>query len=152
MNGNSWVLDTNIVQYFLRGEPTVVAFWRERLGGQRPTVSQITRMELLSAPGLTEDAERQVRTFLSRLDVAEISARVEEATVRLRRSVRLRLPDAIIVATAEVLGCPLVTADKELVRKVASRLQVIDPHGSAAPEPPPAEAGDDGGANRSESS
>jgi len=100
-------------------------------------------MELLSAPGLTEDADKRLREFLAELDVAEISTPVEEATVRLRKYARLGLPDAIIAGTAEVLECPLVTADQELVRKLASRLQVVDPYASVAPGSPPAAQGED---------
>ncbi len=44
----------------------------------------------------------------------ELNPDVVERTIELRRSERLKTPDAIIVATALHLGVPLVTADKRL--------------------------------------
>ena len=37
-------------------------------------------------------------------------------TIALRRSVKLKLPDCIVAATAIVLDSVLLTADKELLR------------------------------------
>ena len=89
-------------------------------------MSQIIRSELLSAPRLTPEAEARIQELLQTLQVIGIGVSVEGKAVEGRREYRLKLPDAIIAATAEVLGCPLVTADQELVRKLASRLEVVN--------------------------
>ncbi|NCO33916.1 MAG: type II toxin-antitoxin system VapC family toxin [Armatimonadetes bacterium] len=127
MNGIERILNTNVVVDFLDGDETVVAFWRDRVQGRKAAVSQITRMELLSAPGLTPDAETEIRRLLQGLRVIGIGAAVEEKAVRLRREYRLKLPDAIIAATAEVLDWPLVTADEELARRLSPRVNVLNP-------------------------
>lgn len=112
MNGIECVLDTSVVIDFLDGKERVGAFWRDWVQGRKVAVSQITRMELLSAPRLTPDAETQVQDLLQTLRVIGIGVAVEGKAVGVRRECRLKLPDAIIAATAEVLGCPLVTADQ----------------------------------------
>jgi predicted nucleic acid-binding protein len=41
---------------------------------------------------------------------------VKNETIALRRSVKLKMPDCIVAATAVVLDSVLLTADKELLR------------------------------------
>ena len=38
--------------------------------------------------------------------------RIRDITIRLRRQYTLKLPDAIVAATAIFLGIPLISADK----------------------------------------
>ena len=41
-----------------------------------------------------------------------MNSEIEDATIQIRRSKALKLPDAIIAATAIVLGSPLVSNDR----------------------------------------
>jgi len=132
MNGPEWVLDSNIIVDFLRGDQRIATFWRDRVRGQKTAVSQITRMELLSVPGLTREAEGEIQRLLQHLQVVGIDSLVENAAVALRRERHLKLPDAIIAATAKVLNCPLVTGDAELARKVDTAIRVLNPYAPVA--------------------
>lgn len=104
----STVLDTNIVLYLLGG----------RLAQPLPpgeyAVSVITEMELLSFPTLTTSEEATVREFIGSLDLVELSPDVRAIAVRLRKVHRLKLPDAIVAATAIRLGADLFTNDERL--------------------------------------
>ncbi|NCO33293.1 MAG: type II toxin-antitoxin system VapC family toxin [Armatimonadetes bacterium] len=129
MNGTiESVWDTNAVIEWLQGDARVRGFVKERGFETGVAISQITRMELLARPGLTEDDLRGITTFLVGSTVVQITPDVERHAIDLRRSFRVKLPDAIIAATAETLRCPLVTADRELERKVSSRVNVLNPH------------------------
>lgn len=77
-------------------------------------VSQITRIELLSYPRLSINEEQSIRAFLDACEMLSLSARVEDETIAIRRSAGLKLPDAIVAATARVHGLSLVTLDKTL--------------------------------------
>ena len=90
-------------------------------------VSVVSRMELLSFPGLTSDEETVVREFLDCVTVAPLDIELEAAAIRLRRSRRLRLPDAIVAATALRTGGKLVTGDRQLLAAVGSDLPTCDP-------------------------
>jgi hypothetical protein len=75
---------------------------------ERVLISRITWMEVLV--GTREDEENQERDFLdSNFEIIPIDLAVAEAAVRLRRDFCLRLPDAIIWATAQVNEARLVT-------------------------------------------
>ncbi|WP_249070299.1 type II toxin-antitoxin system VapC family toxin [Argonema antarcticum] len=104
------MLDTNIVLYFLGG----------RLADPLPAgqyfVSVITEIELLSYPSISADEETQIRNFLTKITVVAIEANIKELTIGLRKKYRLRLPDAIIAATAQSLNATLLTNDVTLAK------------------------------------
>ena len=98
------VFDTNIVIDALNG---VVEADAEHGRYERVLISRITWMEVLV--GAVED-DAQARDFLdTRFEVCPLELAVAERAVQLRRTHRLRLPDAIIWATALVYDALLVT-------------------------------------------
>jgi len=99
------VVDTNILIDYLFG---VRAAKAELARYTRITISHMTWMEVMAGAEPGED-ERRIRAFLRRYDVHPIDDLVAERAVRLRRAHRVRLPDAIIWATAQHLGTLFVT-------------------------------------------
>ena len=98
------VFDTNIVIDALNGVEVADAEYGRY---DRVLISVITWIEAMV--GATDD-EEAVRDFLSsRFEVAPLDESVAAATIIIRRSRRLRLPDAIIFATAQVYHAVLVT-------------------------------------------
>lgn len=99
------VLDSDVLIDYLQGIPAA----REELARyRRPLCSIISFMELLA--GARTDVERQAaETLLSTLTRVELSEPIARRAVELRQSLRLKLPDAIVLASAEVEGCILVT-------------------------------------------
>jgi len=105
----SQVLDTNIVLYSLGGRLGLP------LGASEYFISVITEMELLSFPGLAGDEEASVRLFISKVRVCQLTRPIREKAIELRSKYGLKLPDAIIAATAVVLACDLITNDRALL-------------------------------------
>jgi hypothetical protein len=98
------VIDTNILVDYLRG----FAHARAELAlYQSPAISVISWMEVVA--GTTAQTEGTVRAFLQSFDLLEIDAKTAEAAVILRNTKRIKLPDAIIWATAQAHQCLLVT-------------------------------------------
>jgi predicted nucleic acid-binding protein len=99
------VLDTNILVDYLSGIPEAadeIARYKE------PIISRITWMEVLIGASGDEES-RATREFLRLFRIEELGEAIAEEAVRVRQDKRLRLPDAIIYATASLLGCQLVT-------------------------------------------
>lgn len=111
----NWLLDTNAILYLLTG----------RLAQPLPEgdylISVITEMELLSYPSLDNKSEKQIRKFLSEVAVIGLTRDVEERAVQLRRQQHLKLPDAIIAATALVFNAELLSNDKKFQRVAGLR-------------------------------
>ena len=74
-------------------------------------------MELLAWPALTPDEEQKVREFLSQLVICELTPSIRARAVQLRREQRLRLPDAIVCATALEFDVELWTNDNDLATR-----------------------------------
>lgn len=79
-------------------------------------VSVITQMELLSWPSLTKEEAKRVNAFLSTLTFCDLTPAIRVRAVCLRREERLKLPDAIVCATALEHGVELWTNDVRLVK------------------------------------
>ncbi len=120
MSGARYVVDTNIALYLLRGDETVITL----LNDKGLHLSVITRMELLSFPGMAKNDLPRIQAFLDAWPVESLHDLVEEEAIRLRVRYKLKLPDSIIAATASHLGLPLVTADKSMAR-VEDEIEVI---------------------------
>ena len=100
----SALFDTNILIDYLNAVPPA----RDEL--ERYTdkaISIITFMEVLA--GAPAAVEVRTRRFLSGFAVLSLDGDVAERAVSVRKSRRVKLPDAIIQATVEVHGRLLVT-------------------------------------------
>jgi len=95
------VFDTNILVDYLNGIPAA----RNELEQYEEVA---IRMEVLAG---TEDAAEETitRDFLSQFKIQPLDKTVAERAIKIRRQHKLKLPDAIIWATAMELGQVLVT-------------------------------------------
>lgn len=110
MNGNDIFLDTNILLYFLRGDKNVQKFFLD----YNPIISFVTELEILSSPELSEKDKLNIQQLLSEITIVNYADNHKQAILKIQSVKRLKLPDAIIAATAITLGIPLVTADSSL--------------------------------------
>ncbi len=98
------VFDTNIVIDALNG---VAKADDEYSRYERVLISRVKWMEVLIG---AEDDDSELRDFLgTHFEIIPLDLAVAETAVQLRREHRIRLPDAIIWATARVNEAVLVT-------------------------------------------
>lgn len=98
------LIDTNILVDYLQGVPQA-RLELERY--RRPAISVITWMEVMV--GATAETAAATRSFLDGFELLGIDVATADQAVQLRRSRRIKLPDAIIWATALCSSCLLVT-------------------------------------------
>ena len=98
------VFDTNILIDYLVG---IEAARRELALYTRPLISPITWIEVMVGAG--EGEEPQLRAFLNQFAQVPIDDRIAETAVVIRRTYRIRIPDAIIWASARSTDALLVT-------------------------------------------
>jgi predicted nucleic acid-binding protein len=120
MNGHSVLVDTNILIYLFKNNERVF----ELLNGREIWVSFITEIELLSFEGHTPTEIQTIRKFLNQCKIIDVNRSIKEAAIDIRIKDKVRLPDAIIAATAQYLNMPLVTADKDF-RKIDRIVSLI---------------------------
>jgi predicted nucleic acid-binding protein len=98
------LFDTNVLVDYLNAVPEA------RTELQRysdKAISVITWMEVMV--GASDDFEAATRTFPNGFDVIPLDETIAERAVNLRRNHRIKLPDAIIWATAQTNAMLLVT-------------------------------------------
>ncbi len=114
------LFDTNILVDYLKGIDEARA---EIDRHNQRLISVVTWMELLVGPR-NEEEEDVVEMFARDFRVVEITRMVARGAVEIRRTRRIRLPDAIIWASARAESALLITrntkdfpADDPSVRK-----------------------------------
>ena len=107
MSGNRLFVDTNILIYFLKGDQEVI----EMLSDKNPVISFITELEVLSFPGDSSDNEEIINGLLKNCSIIDINSEIKKRTITFRKKSNLKLPDAIIAATAQFTGLPLLTGE-----------------------------------------
>lgn len=98
------LFDTNILIDYLNG---IEAARQEIARYEYASISLVTWMEVLV--GTSAEEEPIVRRFLSRFQVLGIDQIIAEQAIALRKVRRIKLPDAIVQATAMVEGMVLIT-------------------------------------------
>jgi len=74
---------------------------------ENPQISIITKMEVLI--GTTEDNEDIIREFLDNFTVIPLNEEIAEIAIEIRKKNKIKLPDAIIWASAKFRNSLLVT-------------------------------------------
>lgn len=99
----SALFDTNILIDLAVGHEDARRIVRSH---RSPFISVITRIELLAGPIKTVGP---IRDLLDGFQTIQIDDDIADAAAEIRREVRLKLPDAIILATARRRDLPLIT-------------------------------------------
>ena len=131
--GARYLADTNTIIDLVVGRlPTASIFWLEQqLAQQTVAISVITRIELLTK---IEPASEYaiMQAFVQSVAELPLDEPVIQQTIRLRQQHRVKLPDAIIAATALVRGLTLLTRNISDFRAITD-LAVASPHEGVPP-------------------
>lgn len=123
MSGAELLLDTNVLIGLLKEHPAALALLQQEDDPlRRAGYSAISRMELLGFPSLQVPERDAITRLLEALTYLPIDRTVEDRAIEIRGRRTLKLPDAIILATARVHGLELLTLDQRLQR-AADELQ-----------------------------
>jgi predicted nucleic acid-binding protein len=123
-----WLLDSNVLIDALAGLPHGVRVLQE--ARKRPEVSviysAITRIEVLGFPNLSEQEEAAVRRLLNEFEEVAISNAVVERTIQIRKRLRIKIPDALVAASADTAQAVVVTRNTSDFQRVPG-LTVVHP-------------------------
>jgi len=121
MNGNSeinmdkirFMLDTNVIIDTLNNDLDLLAFL-ETFPDCEIYINPVVAIEVLAKAGMIEDEEAAARALLDSFKWTEIDKAVCEVAVQIRRAKELRLPDALIAASAIILNATVLSNDSHL--------------------------------------
>ncbi|MCC8398613.1 MAG: type II toxin-antitoxin system VapC family toxin [Rickettsia endosymbiont of Labidopullus appendiculatus] len=98
------LFDTNILIDYLLGH---LSANRELEQYKDCQISIITKMEILA--GTSEDNEETIREFLDNFTIIGLNEKIAEIAISIRKEHKIKLPDAIIWATAKYCNGLLIT-------------------------------------------
>ena len=126
--GAKFLIDTNAGIDFLNGKlPSASIAWLEQLlDAQQLAMSVIVRIELLSWQGAPAEMQA-LEDFVAATEVLPLDEPVTQQTIRLRQQHRVKLPDAIIAATALAHGLTLITRNTRDFQNITG-IAVRNPH------------------------
>jgi hypothetical protein len=102
------LFDTNILIDYLNG---VEAAKLELARYSDKAISLITWMEVMV--GSVPETQQVMKRFLKGFTTVSIDHKIAECAVGLRQQHKIKLPDAIILATAHIQGRLLITRDSK---------------------------------------
>lgn len=121
-----YLIDNNVISSFFSNElPEQAMNFISDLVDNTPNISIITQIEALSWVTRDKNKENLVIEFISDCKIYSIKPEVVNECVKLRRSNKIKTPDAIIAATAIVNDLILITSDADFNN--ISNLIVINP-------------------------
>ena len=113
MNGNNFFVDTNFLIYLLNGNPVVNPYL-----GNNYFISEITEMEMLGVKKISPATLKIRRALLDNCYLINFNSEIKKIAVEIKQKVQIKLPDAIVAASAIHIGLPIITADKDF-KKIA---------------------------------
>ena len=123
MNGTNFLIDTNIVIHLTRKDIMIGDFAKK---DDRLYISTITYMEALGFPFKNPNEETITTLLCDAFERLFVTEEIEKETILIRKSLKIKLPDAIIAATAITHNLTLVTLNNSDFNRI-NRLNLLVP-------------------------
>lgn len=89
-------------------------------------ISFITEIELYAYHSNNPNANKALDAFMASVEIIELDHSIKHQTINIRKLYKLKIPDAIIVASALTLNMQLISADKAIKRVESLDLILYD--------------------------
>ncbi|WP_048150090.1 type II toxin-antitoxin system VapC family toxin [Thermococcus sp. AM4] len=125
--GEGFLIDTNILIYYLADAiPEEELSKVEEILRKSFNISIITKIEFLGWKGHTPEGFEKSKEFISFANIIPLTDEIADVAIELRRKVSIKLPDAVIAATALVHNLTLVTRNVKDFEKIEG-LRIYNP-------------------------
>lgn len=127
--GIKYLWYTNTAIYYLQQQfpPPAEKFVDKALKDSGPAISVITEIELLCWKTPTDKDLVVLHNFINDALVFELDKDIKLKTAEIRKAHKVKLPDAIIAATALAYDLTLLTRNGSDFKNIAG-LKLINPH------------------------
>jgi predicted nucleic acid-binding protein len=126
--GTRYLIDSNTVIDYLAGlHPEKALKWLNQIIDEGINVSVITKIEVLSYNPDIEDNYQILIEFFESAAVFGLTEEIVDRTIRLRQKQKIKLPDAVIAATALVNEPTLISRNTKDFKNIKG-LEVLDPY------------------------
>ena len=119
-----YLIDTNIlIEYSSNILPDKAENFISKIVDENFNISIINKIEILGY----NNAGRQIEEFISLAVIFSLTDEIADKTIELRRLKKLKLPDAVIAATAIIKDFVLLTRNTKDFNNI-DELSLLNPH------------------------
>ncbi len=123
--GEKYLIDTNAISDYLGGRLPINGLdFMDEIIDDSPSISIINQIELI---GQNSSDIHKFQLFVESCTVYMLTNEIVSKTIALRKSRSIKIPDAIIAATALVHDLTLITHNISDFKGIQN-LRLIDPH------------------------
>ena len=106
----AYLLDTNVVINYLGASLPVTGMdFLNSIVDSEPILSVVTKMETLGFNFKSSTEQNSMETFVNGSTILDLNNEIVNKTIAVRKSRKIKLPDAIIAATAMVYSLTIVS-------------------------------------------
>lgn len=121
-----YFIDSNIFIYAAAGLQESIDSLSEAVGSSWSGYSIITRIEVLGYKNFNKDEEMKLVRMLSCFHECEVTRAIVDKSIQLRKSGPIKIPDAIIAASAIIHDASLITRNESDFKEIMD-LKVFNP-------------------------
>ena len=130
MNGRKVTLDSNIIVYLSKGQLKIEKIL-ERY--DQFYISIITYMEVMGYQFPGNEEKKIIKELLENFKIIYINSEIAESVISIRQQHKIKLPDAIILATAKFMRCDLMTRNIKDFQDLVKSVTLVDPFAESQP-------------------
>ena len=123
--GTRYLIDTSAIIDFCNGKLSLKG--KNLLLAVQPEISIVTNIELFASKDISQQEQTVLRKFVSLALIHPVTTDIVEPAILIRQNHKMKLPDAIIAATAVIFNLTLITRNTKDFKSIYG-LSLIDPH------------------------
>ncbi len=117
MSGDKYLLDTCFIIGLCNGNQDVLDSFKN-IPLSDCYISVINRIELLGYANITAKDKAKIELVISKVGELALCDKTANQTINIRQQHKIKLPDSVILATANVHNLQLLTLDKKLQKYI----------------------------------
>lgn len=125
MSGRKVLLDSNIIIYLSKGLLDIENIFEKY---DELYISIITYMELLGFRFTNKKELTLIKELLNYFEIINLNSEIAEDVIAIKQKKKIKLPDAIIWATAKFIGSDLLTRNIKDFLDISKDVNIVNPY------------------------
>lgn len=124
MNGNKALLDSNVIIDASKGLISLNEIVEQY---DNIYTSIICYIEVMGYNFDNEEEQAAIEKILQIIPIINLDKETADVAVNFRKKTKIKLPDALIVATAEKLSADLITSNISDFKNLTDKIKILEP-------------------------
>lgn len=124
MSGNRALLDSNVIIDVSKGSISLLEIIDRY---DYIFTSIICYVEVLGFNFKSEKEKETIEKLLGMISIVKLDKDIADLTIEFRKKTKIKLPDAMIIATAEIINADLITSNIDDFKNLTNNIRIIEP-------------------------